>query len=314
MPSELNRYTFTDEVIASTIEVLSRGQVVYDLKGQPAHLANTLTNPIIPNVIDSTIHLPKSQLETEGTPIIAVMPGESVRLGNGFDSQSPLERSQSVATFVKWGAEVAVAEKLVEQLSQDFRQLSGLGAVSFSEHSEASTLAPSLGFDMNTTRERYGLVHGPASKLGRIVGRNVILLQMNENLLDNPQIISHELAHFLERTNNPIVATSSQQASDMRALRAELKAYQVGARVYMLHNNLVSIGEKEMDHVSRSSQLRVEFIRANMNRGDSDPFRTTPELIQELGKAGMGMEHILHGRIDVEQLLGSLPQISSSTP
>ncbi|MEJ0073431.1 MAG: hypothetical protein WDN27_05130 [Candidatus Saccharibacteria bacterium] len=91
----------------------------------------------------------------------------------------------------------------------------------------------------------------------------------------------------------------------MRQLREELKAYQVGARVYMHQHGILNI-TTNAEQVSHSSQLRVELTRMYANQGDSDPYRTTPQLIALLAKAGMDLEEVLHGRPDIEKMLAEV--------
>jgi hypothetical protein len=297
-----DRAHFVEQVVDVTKSALEKSEVKYEVNGEQICLANVLDNFTVPNFTDGIVSLSDDHQEGNAIPIVAIRESEAISFGKGFDGQSPIEHAKSIEAIIKWGLEERGAKDLVDRLSKGFDQTERISGVSFRSHAQAGTIAPSIIFNFEKVKSAFNLSKAPSAQIGRIAGRNLILLRMEPETLDSPQVVSHEIAHYVDRVNNPIKIMSSQRSLDMRALREELKAYQIGARVYMSHRDIQSVAPGDIN----DSQLLVEYIRASINRNDTDPYRPTPQIVTALESVGMGLDHILHGRINFDQILSSL--------
>ncbi len=298
------RRSYTERALDKTRDVLAHANVNYDVNGRGVNLLGILNDAVIADIDDEgVVSIPDEVTETDAMAVVALEKSETLTVGRGFDTQSPLQRSNSLDTFNKWGMTDEAAEELMAYFASNLALTNGVSSIRIPPVADASTYSAGLAFNLQSVKETHGAPEAPSAPMGKILARALVIFQYDTSHSPQPQLVAHELAHYADKTENPVKLLSSQRSIDMRTLRDELKAYNVGAQVAKHIVRTTSLSEIEIKkQMGNDQQLFVDYIRHVVNAGDSDQFRVTPELIARLEKEGITFDHIIHGRQNFDQM------------
>jgi hypothetical protein len=299
-----HRRSYVERVLDTTRDVLADASVKYDVNGKPIDLALLLENAVAADIDDEgTVTISDDIAETNSVAVVALTKDERVTIGAGFDSQSPIQRQNSFDTFKKWDMADEAAEELLAYFASNLALTKGALSTGIPPVSEASTYSAGLAFNLQSIKETYIVPEAPSSPMGKIAARALVIFKYDTSNSPQPQLVAHELAHYADKTENPVKLLSSQRSIDMRTLRDELKAYNVGAQVakHIVRTTPLSLSEIKKQ-LSNDQQLLVDYIRQVVNADDNDQFRVSPELVARLEKEGITFDHIIHGRHNFDQM------------
>jgi hypothetical protein len=301
------RNAFLDNVIGRTADFFSqnRGASV-QLFDQKFSLDKLLGQSTVPNFRHGVVDMPEAVVESEAFPVIAAHTGEEITLGSSFLTQTPTQREHTLTQMALWGPAQSSPGEIIGDMIVSHSAVASTSKVKIQKGSGALTSAQGLVWDLDVSRQHKAYSNLPPGRIGKLLLRPLLVLDMDTPTKVENDVIAHELVHVIQKVENPLRTISSQKRADMQALREELEAYHVGALTRMRMEGIASIKDITQNDIFRSPQLAVEAVRTITN-DHIDPFRPSPALLKRLQQLEYG--HILHNNLPFDQIVASLDSL-----
>ncbi len=273
------RSRFVERVQKEVIEVLSWEETQAVLGKFAVDLLCAAEALYVPNIKDGTVSAPKKHRDANTTPVIAMKPGETLRLDASLKTMSPEQRLRVAETAEAWAIDEAkgfAGWDVVECIEKAFKRweyawsIDGYnGRVTYPAASStlSTFLYPNLGGD-NT----------------RIfTGKPIAMLSMSDDTpcsrLKGEAVLAHELQHVVQALSNPIMPFNTDEYLQVQ-WRKELEAYHVGANYQALRTSDGDVFAGVPDCIVE--QIRQEYASLH------DSFYPNPRIVEAIGQAGLG--------------------------
>lgn len=223
------RHQYVDKVLEEVRNNLATNEGVIERMDANMRTATlTLVNEaFVPNFKDGVVTIPKSYLDTDATPVLAIRRTETLHLGDGFGRMTPAQISavknqRKPLPFAEHLTEMQAllkTEEGKEDVNAGISELA-LGAYVTHLHIIARFEYP----DPESTAKSL--------KTDRIIlGRSALMLLANRDgdfihALNTSGKLVHELVHVWQRNQKPLIEPTSNDEEAVRAeLAIELPAY-----------------------------------------------------------------------------------------
>jgi len=287
------RYRFVEQQLAA-VETTLATPAVRQALGETllSGLNDVLGHLTIANTRGGVITIPDDDGDT--IPVVALSTGDNFLLGPEFTTPTNRQRASRIRTFTEWApglgdAVIMDREFTIRGQGQSFTQ-----RVTMPGQTGARTMAPAMMLDFEEMARDCQLGFPPSALIAKFLMRPLVVLRMGSAA---PDVTSHELTHVTQKIVRPVRLYSSQQDVQMDALADELPAYGGGAEVRRSMNGGTSAGPDPY------RQIEADTLRTRHNRGTSDPFAASPELLDRYTRRGMP---ILHEHFDFDMALAAI--------
>lgn len=306
--SAARRLETCSEIIENTTRVFADPTVVESV-GEPyiTMLQSLARRLVVVEVEDGVNYLPESADNDDAVPLLAVLPGEKIKLDHAFSYQTSVQRQRTGEIFESWGPKSKTGEEHATRLHDLYAEAKRTTPDAFYlPRTVGAYVCESNGLFLTDPAEFDNLPPG----FFVYSARPLLTVVMNGKRA--PDVLAHELTHFNDRLVNPVHAYDSQESIDMDIFRQELEAYHVGAlvRTGMESGQRPHVPYRVSDEqYNRLMQVAIDNIRVRNNKGAADPFRATPKLLREI-KSFIGVS-LLHHELKYNEAMAKLTENAS---